>query len=157
MKNPSLIAIALSLFLFSSGMAQPTSPGLPFGDLRFPGAKVDTLPAPRSMASPFDLCKQFQKKKLSGDAIIGFIISKEGKVENIKIVQSTSPEFAKLSVDYVSTLRFRPAVTNGAAVSCEVEMPFFFPVDKKPSHTANSKGTADTAAAKAPAASSAKP
>jgi TonB family protein len=110
----------------ASPAARPDTPGLPFGDYHYPKPEqVDQKPVPTFMPSPFALRAEFIKKKLSGDAVIGFTITPEGKTTGIKIVQSSNSELAQLSAAYVARMVFRPAKTGGSPVACDVEMPFF--------------------------------
>ena len=86
---------------------------------------MDQKPVVEFMPSPLELQGEFVKKGLTGIAVIGFTVSAEGKTEQIKIVQSTDAELARLSVAYVARLVFHPASAAGSPVACEVEMPFF--------------------------------
>jgi len=109
-----------------SPAARPDTPGLPFGDMRFIGpAQMDQKPVASFMPSPFALRAEFIKKKLLGDAVIGFIVTPDGKTTGIKIVQSSNPELAQLSAAYVARMVFRPAKADGRPVACDIEMPFF--------------------------------
>ena len=103
----------------------PNTSGLPFGDMRVVSpAHLDQRPAPASMPSPFEFSAELAKRKIAGDAMIGFTISPQGKPQHIRVVQSTDPQLGQLAVDYVKRLTFRPARLGGVAVACEMEMPF---------------------------------
>lgn len=109
----------------SAGAAQARSPSLPFGDMRVVSpARLDQSPTPEFMPSPFELSAELAKRKISGEATIGFTISPRGKPEQIRVLRTTDPQLGQLAASYVGRLVFRPARLGGSAVACEMEMPF---------------------------------
>jgi TonB family protein len=121
-----LSAIFLAIASFAITACSTNSTGLPFGDMRFVAPEqFERKPLPKFFPTPFVLKAEFIQKRLSGHAVIGFTVSREGKPEKIKIVHSTNQELAQIAAAYVSHLEFVPARIGGAPVACEVEMPFF--------------------------------
>lgn len=130
MKTPLLALVTCITLLcpaISTLQSAPAArPALPFGDMRFVSpAQIDEKPVPAFMPPPFALKEEFARRKLSGEAVIGFTISPKGKPEQIKVVQATNQEMAQLATAYVAKLVFRPAKVGRTAVACEAEMPFF--------------------------------
>ena len=76
------------------------------------------------MPSPFELSAELAKRKVTGEATIRFTVSPQGKPEQVRVAQATNPQLGELAVAYVRRLVFKPARLNGAAVACEMEMPF---------------------------------
>ena len=121
-----LSAVFLAIASFAITACSTNSSGLPFGDMRFVApAQIERKPLPKFMPTPFALKAEFTKRRLSGDALIGFTVSQAGKPEKIKIVRATNLALAQMAAAYVSQLEFLPARIGGAPVACEVEMPFF--------------------------------
>jgi TonB family protein len=50
---------------------------------------------------------------LSGAVVLHVILSKDGTVENLKVVSSTDPMFDQASIDAVRQWRYRPYLLNG--------------------------------------------
>lgn len=61
-----------------------------------------------------------RKKGISGEVALSFIIPASGIPEEIQVIRSTHPEFAKAAVASVKNWRFRPAMKNGKAVASRV-------------------------------------
>ncbi len=87
-------------------------------------AQLEVRPVPSFLPPPFELSAELKKRKITGEATIRFIVSPKGKPEQVEVAQSTHPELGKLAAAYARRLVFKPARLNGAAVACEMEMPF---------------------------------
>lgn len=126
MKLPRTLLALLFTVVASFAAAPRTTPGLPFGELKIVAPEpLEAKPTPSFTPSPFALKAEFTKRKLTGEALLGFTISAQGKPENIKVLKTTHPELAKLAAAYLGKCAFRPARLAGKAVACEAEMPFF--------------------------------
>jgi outer membrane biosynthesis protein TonB len=131
--KPTLLLLSLLLLAACETLssnppssAPPNTPSLPFGDMRIVSqTHFDQGPTPAFMPSPFELRNELVRKQLSGDAVIAFTVPPKGGVpEKIVVKETTNPELAKLAAAYVARLRFSPARAGGAAVACDMEIPF---------------------------------
>ena len=69
-----LSAIFLAIASFAITACSTNSTGLPFGEMRFVApAQFERKPLPKFFPTPFVLKAEFVTRRLSGDAVIGFI------------------------------------------------------------------------------------
>lgn len=122
------------------------------------GDKLDAQPLPLSRRSPvFPL--QVPADTTKGEAVIQFLIDKEGHARIPRVVSATDPAFGYAAVQAVGTWLFTPPLVNGKPVVTRVQIPLKFsmkaeklppkpaaaaPVDA----TAPTSGTSDSDAAR---------
>lgn len=71
------------------------------------------------------------KKKIAGQAVVRFRISRTGAVLDPEVKSATAPEFGEAAVAAIRLWRFLPAVKQGVAQEGKAELPFEFPVLEK--------------------------
>jgi len=71
------------------------------------------------------------KKKVSGQAVVRFRISRTGAVLDPEVKSATAPEFGEAAVAAIRLWRFLPAVKQGVVQEGKAELPFEFPVSEK--------------------------
>jgi protein TonB len=55
--------------------------------------------------------------KLEGDVTVEFTVNAQGTVQNIKVINSTSPLFDLAAIDAVSRFKYSPAKSDGQAAA----------------------------------------
>lgn len=123
----AMLALALAACSTTSPAPQTSSnpSHLPFGDMRVVSpAQIDQVPLLEVMPSPFELSAELARRKITGEATIGFTVSSRGKLEHIRVLHATDPKLGELAARYVGSLIFHPGRLGGAAIACEMEIPF---------------------------------
>jgi TonB family protein len=54
----------------------------------------------------------------SGDVVLSFLVTKEGKPQDIRVLSAPDVSFAEAARDAVSKEAFTPATSHGQAVDC---------------------------------------
>jgi len=87
---------------------------------------VDTLPIIiKSVEAVYPI--QLRIKGIEGKVVLRFIITKEGDVENLSIIESIpSGVFDKYVLTAIKQYLFKPAIKNGEPVDCDMTMPMLF-------------------------------
>ena len=68
-----------------------------------------------------------QKENLSGRSVVGFVIEKDGKIGNIKILKSSWPDLDEEAIRLVTNMPdWTPAMSNGISTQSEFELPVDF-------------------------------
>ena len=108
---------------------EDTSNGQPIEteELVYELKSVTKPPKPVKQGAPW-YPSDLRKKGIQGTVILGFIVNKEGRVANIKVLSSDHELFAEPAVDAVKYWRFEPAEMNGKPVACRVRIPIPFKI-----------------------------
>lgn len=80
-----------------------------------------------SMKQPTYSEKLFSKK-IEGTVILNIVVDKIGKVRNVKVKKSLSPEADSLSISSAKTMRFQPAKIGTLNVETNVTATFLFKI-----------------------------
>ncbi|MBN2707193.1 MAG: energy transducer TonB [Deltaproteobacteria bacterium] len=92
-------------------------------------SQVDTMPQAISRPDPV-YPYQARQKKIGGLVLLKFLVSREGRVERIEVVESKPPGiFDEAARRAVSTWRFRPGLLDQETVATWVTMPLKFTID----------------------------
>lgn len=91
----------------------------------------------RDVDSPPKVLKQvppvypipLRRAGLTGDVVVGFVLSVEGRVREAHIVRSNNPYFDQAALDAVLAWTFKPAVKDGQPVNCRMQVPIRFSID----------------------------
>lgn len=67
-----------------------------------------------------------RRRNFGGEAVVLFVVDKEGLVRNPVIVRSNNPAFNQPSLDAVSKWRFKPGIVNGEPVNTRMMVPMVF-------------------------------
>ncbi len=95
-----------------------------FGDL-FDMDALDQQPQPVFQAEP-RYPRELQKSKVSGIAIVKFIIDEQGNVVNPEIEKSTDSRFDEAALEAVRKWRFKPGTRGGRSVKTTTRIPIEF-------------------------------
>jgi TonB family protein len=97
----------------------------------YPLAEVDSPPVAtyqRPPTYPFVL----RKAGIQGEATVDFIVTNHGSVAAAKVVRATDPRFGEAALACVVQWHFRPAMKDGAAVNCHMQVPIVFTINESP-------------------------
>lgn len=90
-----------------------------------PAKKGDSLPVPLQQVPP-DYPPNLKKKKIEGQAVVQFIVEKDGTVKVAEVISQTRPEFGVAAIECVKAWKFRPGQHDGHAVRCSISTPIVF-------------------------------
>jgi periplasmic protein TonB len=76
---------------------------------------------------PFELRRQ----KVTGEAVVDFIVDTEGNVRNAYAIRSTHPEFGDAAVQAVVKWKFKPGRKGGRDVNTHMQVPLVFTLNAK--------------------------
>ncbi len=131
MKTPTLVSVAVGALLLLAGCAS-TPP---------PDASTDTSPLPTKVFNLADLDRPPQtigiparpiypvalrEGKISGHAVLHFIVTADGRTANIVVEKATHPDFGEAAAEAVAKWRYRPAIKDGKPVACALIFPIVF-------------------------------
>lgn len=86
---------------------------------------LEQQPVPTSQASPvYPL--ELREAGIMGNAIVGFIVDKQGKVRSPYAVRATHPEFGEAAVVAVAQWKFEPGQKDGQVVNTRMQVPVIF-------------------------------
>jgi len=140
MKNVlCLSTLMLSAFFVFSGCQSTTSPNkLPNDPMFQPVAlqepvvtgeyfkEVDTSPRPIGIRAAPVYPLELKKRGVTGEATIAFVVTMDGKIEQVQVVQATHRGFADAAKAAVKQWRYRPAIKDGKPVNCLMRIPIAF-------------------------------
>lgn len=90
---------------------------------------LDKPPVPVSQP-PVRYPSQLEKDKISGNAVIIFILGENGRVIDPQIESATHPDFGTAALNAIKRWRFKPGMKAGKAVRSNVRQPFLFKAKK---------------------------
>ena len=108
----------------------PTVAQRPFGPARISGG---VIAGNRISFVPPVYPPEAKSGGLSGAVVLHVILSKDGTVENLKVVSSTNPMFDKASIDAVRQWRYRPYLLNGQLTEVDTTVTINFQLKPPPS------------------------
>jgi protein TonB len=68
--------------------------------------------------------------KIEGAVVLAAIISKEGNVQSLKVVNSDSPLLSQAAMDAVKQWKYRPYILNGSPVEVDTTVTVNFTMAK---------------------------
>lgn len=91
---------------------------------RFPGGDAELL---KFLAQNIRYPEEAEKKQLSGRVICSFIVDKEGKIYDVKVIRSVHPLLDAEAIRVVSTMpRWTPGENHGKPVAVQYTVPISF-------------------------------
>lgn len=112
-----------------------------FGDIRaltgaeavatdvFDASDLEKRPEPVSQTAPA-YPAELRKARVEGTVALVCIISEDGRVEDLRVENSSRPEFEKPALEAVRKWKFRPGQKDGQAVRTFTRIPLRFSVGK---------------------------
>ena len=75
---------------------------------------------------PPDYPKELAKKRIKGEAVVEFVVEKDGTVQTGKIVSQTDELFGRAALACVKKWKFKPGTKAGAPVRVLMQVPIQF-------------------------------
>lgn len=91
-------------------------------------SQAERQPRPKFQARPVYPTK-LRKNKVSGEAVVDFIVDVKGNVQRAYAIRSTHPEFAEAAVACVSKWKFDPGEKGGRPVNTHMQVPIVFQIN----------------------------
>jgi TonB family protein len=88
--------------------------------------KADTKPQPILPLTPPVYPGKLRRAKVSGSALIAFIIMPDGSTAQVQAIEATHRGFADAAVECVEEWNYKPALKDGKRVSCLMMVPIAF-------------------------------
>jgi protein TonB len=130
--RPALLSA--SLFLFAgTGSAAPKTPSESATVATagtFDLAQLDQKPTAQTQTKP-KYPGELRKQRITGNAVVGFVVDVEGSVRDAKVVKATHPEFGAAAVEAVSQWEFQPGMKAGQTVKTRLQVPVVFALGDK--------------------------
>lgn len=70
--------------------------------------------------------EEAKKKGIEGKVIAEFVVTKEGTVKDVKIIQSSSSFFNQIVIDGIMRSKWNPATEDGKPIQSTFQFPFVF-------------------------------
>jgi periplasmic protein TonB len=94
-------------------------------DETFDVSELQKRPEPVAQAAPV-YPPELRKARIGGLVTLVFVLSEDGRAEDIRVENSTRPEFEMPSLDAVRKWRFRPGQKDGRPVRTYIRYPLRF-------------------------------
>jgi periplasmic protein TonB len=128
MKTPLRSWLALCLLCLGS-LAAPISLAAETSaapaNAAFDLAELDTPPEAVKRTAPL-FPAELRAQRISGKALISFVVDANGEVRDVAEVEATHPQFGHAAVQAVSLWRFKPGMKAGKKVACRLHVPILF-------------------------------
>ncbi|MFT3869639.1 MAG: energy transducer TonB [Nibricoccus sp.] len=86
---------------------------------------LDAQPIPSNRVQPM-YAFALKKAGIEGKVVLGAIVTEEGIITQIRVIEASHPSFAVASIEALKKWRWKPGQKNGRPVACKIEQPFFF-------------------------------
>jgi len=130
----SLAALACTL-LFAACQSKPAAPSSaiatppppPTGILS--ATEVDKAPRLLKFPPPRpDYPVDMRRENISGTATVRFIITHDGRVIDVTVVQASHPSFGDAAASAVARWKYSPAIKDGQPIACYLSVPVVFDI-----------------------------
>lgn len=91
---------------------------------------LSVQPRPRFQAKPI-YPLELRKAGITGEALVGFIVTSSGEVAEVYVIRATHPEFGATAVAAVSRWKFRPGLVGDRKVNTRMSVPIRFNIAGK--------------------------
>lgn len=105
-------------------------PAEPRAGETFEISQLDQKPVPRFQARPV-YPAALREKKVSGEAVVDFIVDTNGDVQNAFALRNTHPAFGEAAVAAVAKWKFKPGRKAGRDVNTHMQVPIVFTLNEK--------------------------
>ncbi len=120
-----------------NGVAVPASVEVPvvFGafDAVAPGESHE-MPEPVKRVRPV-YPHGLRMSGLTGDVVVSFVVSREGRVRSAEVVRSSNPGFDEAALDAVTQWTFKPGKVKGVPVNTRMQVPIVFAISGEESRS----------------------
>jgi len=114
------IAILIILIAFVTGSGRLIADPGPSGECRCPRPAGGMQNLERNAVYP----NMAQRCAFQGEVIVQFRVDKEGKISQVRIVQSAGPIFDQSAKEAIERTKWKPALQNGEPVAVEYAQAF---------------------------------
>lgn len=90
-----------------------------------PLTELDKKPNPTKRVQPH-YPADLKAARITGEAVISFVVDVDGSVKNARIEKATEPAFGEAALAAVSAWEFEPGSKNGTPVACQLSLPLKF-------------------------------
>jgi protein TonB len=104
-----------------------TPPPPPTGILSH--TEVDKAPRLREFPPPRpDYPVDMRRENISGSATVRFIITHDGRIIDVTVIQASHPSFGDAASRAVARWKYEPAVKDGQPIACYLSVPVVFDI-----------------------------
>ncbi len=129
-----IVAMSSALVIVLSGCQSASSSSdktasestAPYYDIK----DTDTKPVPLHPRATPQYPHELKMRNISGEAVISFVVTANGRTKQVKAVKATHPGFADSAVACIEQWRFKPATKDGKPVNCRMMIPMVFSLDR---------------------------
>lgn len=86
---------------------------------------LDKKPMPIKRVQPV-YPAELKAARVSGEAVISFVVDVDGSVKNARVEKTTEPAFGEAALAAVAAWQFEPGSKNGTPVACQLSLPLRF-------------------------------
>jgi len=101
---------------------QPVFTGEYFTEVDTPPTITRGMEIPASPVYPSEL----KLNKVSGEAVIAFLVMANGQTDQVQVVRATHRGFADAAIAAVKQWHYKPAIKDGKPVNCRMQTPIGF-------------------------------
>ncbi|MFT3782196.1 MAG: energy transducer TonB [Nibricoccus sp.] len=92
-------------------------------------SELEVKPKPIKRVQPL-YPAELKANKISGEAVVSFVVDTDGTVKNIRVERTTEQAFGEAAVAAVAEWKFEPGSIKGTPVPCQLSLPLVFSVQK---------------------------
>ncbi|MGN0867830.1 MAG: TonB family protein [Oligosphaeraceae bacterium] len=108
---------------------ETTAVETPSGDSPYEVSQVERLPVAQG-GIPVHFPARARRQGVSGQAVVEFVVSRQGVPEQIQVVSASPPGyFEEAAREAVEKARFQPALREGKPVPCRLRLPLEFHIE----------------------------
>ena len=133
MKTAPLLLAVSALMLAACQSEPPRSaivPPPPTGILS--SRQVDKPPQPLRDLPPPRYPANLRRNNISGQAVVRFIVTHDGRVIDVTVIEATHPQFGDAAAAAVEKWKFAPAIKDGQPIACLLTVPIVFNLNSHP-------------------------
>ena len=93
-------------------------------------ADADAKPQLAQPAAALVYPVELKKHSVAGEAVVAFIVTADGKTDQVQVVRATHRGFADAVVACVKKWHYTPASKDGKPVNCLMQLPIAFDLDQ---------------------------
>jgi periplasmic protein TonB len=116
----SLLSVAAFTCAGADARLEPVSQEAKFSAELLDVSSTSVPPKPKA-GMKYTYPKEMLKTKISGQAVVDFVVNKEGKPEQIQVTSATNGYFAETAKKAVAAMEFTPAQKEGEPVAVKMQ------------------------------------
>ena len=136
LRATALLVLVVGVLLVGACQSKPPRsafvPPPPTGILNL--SEVDQPPHTTGVMARPNYPVDLRRAGISGNATVRFIVTHDGRVIDVTVIQATHPSFGDAAAKAVSKWRYKPAMKDGQPIACLLQVPIFFNLNTNPSN-----------------------